>query len=184
MINFRKRKENVEIEPEVGPVELELPVKEPEFSEDAADEIAEESAESVIEEIAEGIEEEKNVDETEEIDPFGIFVTEARAYAQGKSINEDRLQEALDFITNLRDMETKESPTLEILETVLNGLDYQRAVAEARITGELEGRNKQIEAEYMRPELTDGLPHLGKGGSATKKNRSVASIFDLAKSAM
>lgn len=165
MINFRKKRENPEDIPEV-------------VSEDIFN-CQEEISETEI--VAETVQQDNPESETDS--GMEKFMAEARGYAQGKGIAEEQLAEALELIEGLRKLRDEESPALDVLVTVLNGLDYERAVSESRIAGELEGRNKQIEEVYMRPETSDGLPHLGNGGSSRKPSRGIASIFDLARSA-
>lgn len=168
MINFRKRKETEEVLPLPQVMETET----------------EENVENTIEE---------NLPETEEVVESGIedeaseamerFNTAAEAYAKGKGVGDEQLHEALGIIECLRKLGKDDTPTLDQLEILLRGLDFDRAVAEAKKSGELEGRNKQIEDVYMSPEESDGLPHLGSTGSARKSSRGINSIFDLAKKA-
>lgn len=169
MINFRKRKENPEDEQNLNLTDN------PETSDKMEVSARTENTDS-----------DGNMEVSEEQDPESaedVFLAEAEAYARGRGLDDEQLRDALDFIEGMRRLERDESPTLQMLETVLCGLDYHRAISEAKAAGELAGRNKQIEEIYMRPAATDGLPHLGDGGAARKKNRTMTSIFDLARSA-
>lgn len=170
MINFRKKKENPEEEQDV----------------DLADNLenAGMTDDSEMAENAETVKEMPDISgKPDPEDAEDVFMAEAEAYVRGKGIDESQLRDALDFIEGLRKLKDNEHPTLEMLETVLQGIDYSRAISEAKAEGELAGRNRQIEEVYMRPEATDGLPHLGDSGAVRKNNRSMTSIFDLARSA-
>ncbi len=183
MINFRKRKEIPYLLPEAGVEEKmrdESLVVSDMQSVSETEEVQDEPVETVVPEIKEESENEEN---SECQDSGDVFLAEARAYAKGKGIDEEQLQAALKFIGNLRELGEDETPAIEVLETVLCGLDYNRAVSEARAKGELDGRNRQIEEVYMRPADSDGLPHLGGGGAVRRKTGSMNSIFDLARSA-
>lgn len=167
MINFRKRKETEEV----------LPL--PQVMETATEENVENS-------IAEEPMDEEEVTEPEveeESEAMKRFYTAAEAYAKGKGVENELFQEALGIIECLRKLGKDDTPTLDQLEILLRGLDFERAIAEAKKSGELEGRNKQIEDVYMSPEESDGMPHLGSTGSARKSSRGINSIFDLAKKA-
>lgn len=167
MINFRKRKETEEVLP--------LPqVMETETEENAENSIAEEPTDE--EEVTEP-------EVEEESEAMKRFYTAAEAYAKGKGVENEQFQEALGIIECLRKLGKDDTPTLDQLEILLRGLDFERAIAEAKKSGELEGRNKQIEDVYMSPEESDGMPHLGSTGSARKSSRGINSIFDLAKKA-
>ncbi|MCM1505347.1 MAG: hypothetical protein NC127_09140 [Muribaculum sp.] len=66
-------------------------------------------------------------------------------------------------------------------DLIAKGADYDRAVEEAEIAGEVRGRNVKI--DELRNAITDdGLPHPGAGGGGSIPNRA-PSIFDLARDA-
>ncbi len=71
----------------------------------------------------------------------------------------------------------------ELLETLLKGVTYDRAVAVADREGEVRGRNALIVERLRRAEVSDGVPALqgSRGGSDTSKRSR--SIFDLASEA-
>lgn len=73
--------------------------------------------------------------------------------------------------------------TVDLLETVIKGLGFDAAVANAFAEGELQGRNTRIAEEFMKPEDSDGLPHLSGRGNIGSGRKKVSSIFDLARSA-
>lgn len=58
------------------------------------------------------------------------------------------------------------------------GWVYDTAVAEARETGKVEGRNEQIETRRVRTQKTDGLPADGGGVEATSAVKTDKDIID------
>ena len=54
----------------------------------------------------------------------------------------------------------------------------EAAVAEARETGKVEGRNEQIETRRVRTQKTDGLPADGGGVEATSAVKTDKDIID------
>ena len=60
----------------------------------------------------------------------------------------------------------------EILTKLYQGWVYDTAVAEARETGKVEGRNEQIETRRVRAQKTDGLPADGGGVEATSASET------------
>lgn len=65
----------------------------------------------------------------------------------------------------------------EILTKLYQGWVYDTAVAEARETGKVEGRNEQIETRRVRAQKTDGLPADG-GVEATSASETDKDIID------
>lgn len=66
-------------------------------------------------------------------------------------------------------------------EVIAKGADYDRAVEQARIEGEIAGRNTRIDELFDPRQHGDGLPHLGTIDiSATDR---APSIFDVARQA-
>lgn len=107
----------------------------------------------------------------------------AQAFAIGRGLPAEELEEALAAMKRLGEAWTAGKPTVEMLELTVKGLDYDRAVSKAIADGELRGRNMQIEQRYMKPVESDGLPHpSGRGGGKRDAGR-MASIFDLARNA-
>ena len=66
----------------------------------------------------------------------------------------------------------------EILTKLYQGWVYDTAVAEARETGKVEGRNEQIETRRVRTQKTDGLPADGGGVEATSAVKTDKDIID------
>ena len=67
-----------------------------------------------------------------------------------------------------------------LLELVRLGMDYDRAVAEARRQGEETAKNKRIEELMEECAQGDGVPH-PFSGSGSFDTRRAPSIFDLAR---
>lgn len=134
------------------------------------------------------IEETETVEELpqEEEKPEGVtpgFREEAESFAKGKELPSERLEEGIGMLKNIGEAWREGELTVELLDVVLRGLDYDKALGKAFAEGELKGRNTQIEEEYMRPEDSDGLPHPQGKGNAGRSAHRVASIFDLARDA-
>ncbi len=111
------------------------------------------------------------------------FRLEAESFAKGKELPSERLEEGIGMLKNIGEAWREGELTVELLDVVLRGLDYDKALGKAFAEGELKGRNTQIEEEYMRPEDSDGLPHPQGKGNAGRSAHRVASIFDLARDA-
>lgn len=126
----------------------------------------------------------KNPDETEEKSVFNeIFRAQAEAYGKGKGLETGQLDEALETLENIGNQLRNGEVTMETLDLVVRGLEFDRAVAAAEAAGELRGRNSQIEEKYMKPVESDGVPHLGSNGNGGRRADRIASIFDLARNA-
>lgn len=74
-----------------------------------------------------------------------------------------------------------EQTRAEVMDVVARGLDYDRAVNDARIEGEVAGRNARIDELREMKHGSDGLPHLCNAGSPRQK---LPTIFDLAQEAL
>lgn len=118
------------------------------------------------------IKEEENVEEK--------FVTLAQTFAKERSIGDTDLEAGIKALKDIRDGWMSGELTTDMLALVMRGLEYDKAVKEAREAGEIAGRNTQIEEKYMRPIESDGLPHLA-GSNVRKNSARISSIFDLAK---
>lgn len=66
----------------------------------------------------------------------------------------------------------------EILTKLYQGWVYDTAIAEARETGKVEGRNEQIETRRVRTQKADGLPADGGGVEATSAVETDKDIID------
>lgn len=119
----------------------------------------------------------------EEIGFSPEFEIEARAFAKGRQYPDAQLEEGLSLMREIGMAWTDSALTVEMLEVLIRGLDYERAVAQAAEEGEIRGRNTQIDEKYMRPDDSDGLPHLPGKGNVGRGSRGVSSIFDLARDA-
>lgn len=70
----------------------------------------------------------------------------------------------------------------ETAMVIARGMDYERAVAQARLEGEVTGRNSRIEERLLSEAETDGVPHPGCGQGTSRRGKTT-SIFDLAREA-
>ena len=111
------------------------------------------------------------------------FEIEARSFAKGRQYPDAQLEEGLSLMREIGMAWIDSALTVEMLEVLIRGLDYERAVAQAAEEGEIRGRNIQIDEKYMRPDDSDGLPHLPGKGNVGRGSRGVSSIFDLARDA-
>ncbi len=137
----------------------------------------------------------ENADETEQVETEGEaqedrscgitveFQMAAESFAKGGGVDPERLEEALAFMQRTGEAWRDGALTVDLLETVIKGLGFDAAVANAFAEGELQGRNTRIAEEFMKPEDSDGLPHLSGRGNIGSGRKKVSSIFDLARSA-
>lgn len=139
----------------------------------------EQNSPAAIQEMAEEKSEEPVEDAGNSEDDFKSI---AATFAKENGIADADLKAGMKILKEIRDGWRDGNLTTDMLALVLRGVEYDKAVKEAREAGELEGRNKQIEEKYMYPVESDGLPHLG-GSCIRKKTSRISSIFDLARNA-
>ena len=171
MLNFRKKKEEATVQDE-------LPVGVEESSLESSEEGVVSSEEDSLESGEEGSLESEEV-------PCGItdeFRIASEAFAKGKGLDLTDVEKGINLLQEIGEGWRDGELTVEILEIALRGLQFERAVAEAREAGEIAGRNLQIDEKYMHPVESDGIPHLG-GSNARRSAERIASIFDLARNA-
>lgn len=171
MLNFRKKKEEATVQDE-------LPVGVEESSLESSEEGVVSSEEDSLESGEEGSLESEEV-------PCGItdeFRIASEAFAKGKGLDLTDVEKGINLLQEIGEGWRDGELTVEMLEIALRGLQFERAVAEAREAGEIAGRNLQIDEKYMHPVESDGIPHLG-GSNARRSAERIASIFDLARNA-
>lgn len=196
MLRIRKKREaeeprNENVNTPAEQIEAAGVIVEEAMPEESPDELhPEPDLEETENEIDEEIGESEKLPTSESSDEIGendvlsdSFVSRAEAYAKGKGLAESQLNEALGILAEIKGDPEAGEVSMEILDLIVRGLDYDRAVAAASAEGELRGRNTQIEEKYMRPAQSDGVPHLGSGGRAVRSADRIASIFDLARNA-
>ena len=171
MLNFRKKKEEATVQDE-------LPVGVEESALESSEEGVVSSEEGSLESGEEGLSENEEV-------PCGItdeFRIASEAFAKGKGLELTDVEKGINLLQEIGEGWRDGELTVEMLEIALRGLQFERAVAEAREAGEIAGRNLQIDEKYMHPVESDGIPHLG-GSNARRSAEKIASIFDLARNA-
>lgn len=136
-------------------------------------EVQEEMARVVEEEPQDSIVQETSGDEV------GVDVT--KAWMDANPGKNDAVAGLLEALRGMLAGETDGLQTGELLDTLWRGLDYERAVEEARIAGEVEGRNATIDELEAEERGSDGVPHPGTGCSP--RAVKAQSIFDLAAAA-
>jgi len=188
MLRIRKKKEEEPEPPVGGEALLEIaPEADGITIDESVGNITDETGESEIDVSPEGVKEDTQGEAVDMVAPVsGVtseFESEAEAFAKGREISGERLEEGVSCLDKIGKAWREGALTVEMLEVVIRGLDYERAVAQARSEGELEGRNAQIEEKYMRPADSDGLPHFSGKGNVGRSSRRTSSIFDLARDA-
>ncbi|MDE7438254.1 MAG: hypothetical protein K2M93_07185 [Muribaculaceae bacterium] len=193
MLNFiRKRKKPTESPPEVILEEEREETKESEevkntdeidknYIETKEDEIMNEEKEEEVK-IEEKVAAENDNAIKEEESAEEKFEAMAKAFATERNIAESDMEAGIKVLKDIRDGWMSGELTTDMLALVMRGLEYDKAVKEAREAGEIAGRNTQIEEKYMRPIESDGLPHLA-GSNVRKNSTRISSIFDLARHA-
>lgn len=200
MLSFIKRKKkSIDNPPESSPL-AEDEEKDEDKYKNNIDEIEKNSEELIEEEIMKEEKEEEimpikgnesensnaikeiieEVSESEEVNPEEKFAEIAQTFAKERGIEDADLEAGMKALREIRDGWQSGELTTDMLALVMRGLEYDKAVKEAREAGEIAGRNNQIEEKYMRPIESDGLPHLA-GSNVRKNSARVASIFDLAR---
>ena len=105
--------------------------------------------------------------------------TDVDAFFAEQGLSEEEQQQFVawvdnEILANLLDGKVNK----EILTKLYQGWVYDTAVAEARETGKVEGRNEQIETRRVRTQKTDGLPADGGGVEATSAVKTDKDIID------
>lgn len=166
------------------------------FKKKKKDEDAEERQEvleiqAVTEEDAEGVAESESLEAAE----VPSVPEEAKEAKEGEALSlpeaakivektgRPELEESLrDVLNGLRDGIASGHVSEETAQLLALGLDYERAVKEADVAGEIRGRNAAIEEKLLTRNDSDGIPHPGCGQGGTPAQHSF-SIFDLARNA-
>ena len=175
--NEEEREGNEESEEVKNTDEIEKNDKEMRNDEIMNEEKEEEKVEGKIEEVIAG----ENADAIKEAESMEAkFVSMSQTFARDKNIKDSDLEAGINAMKEIRDGWMSGELTTEMLALVMRGLEYEKAVKEAREAGEIAGRNRQIEEKYMRPIESDGLPHLA-GANVRKNSTRISSIFDLAR---
>ena len=105
--------------------------------------------------------------------------TDVDAFFAEQGLSEEEQQQFVawvdnEILANLLDGKVNK----EILTKLYQGWVYDTAVAEARETGKVEGRNEQIETRRVRTQKTDGLPAYDGGVEATSAVKTDKDIID------
>lgn len=145
----------------------------------------EEVVESATAEPEDQAEETPSEETPTEATPVGFtdeFEENSKAYAAGRNVPEGELKAALQWIRDIGEGWNNGDLTTEMLEICLNGVCYRQDLEDARLEGEIAGRNTRIEELYITPEESDGLPHFASKGNIGNASGNLSSIFDLARS--
>lgn len=107
------------------------------------------------------------------------FMASVEGFARGRGLESDELDRALVLLFGIGAGCLSGALTLEMVETLIKGTDYDRVLAEEIHAAELRGRNANIEARMREISSGDGVPHLeSRGTSAAKRNRGIFSLAE------
>lgn len=131
----------------------------------------------------------ENIEERNDLSENDVTENEPRrfelipSYRKWKSDKElsESIQESMELVVSMIEMAVNDGFVEDdLFEILMRGVDYDNAVEEATLAGELRGRNARIE-ELMNEEAEgDGVPH-PQSGSGLFNSRRAPSIFELAK---
>ncbi|MDE6409665.1 MAG: hypothetical protein K2K81_05405 [Muribaculaceae bacterium] len=109
------------------------------------------------------------------------FMASLEGYARGSRLSAGDVDSSLSMLFAIGNACRKGAPTLDMMETLMKGQNFDKRLAEEVRAAELRGRNANIEAKMRNVTAGDGVPHLeSRGGGSEKRSRG---IFSLAESA-
>ncbi|MDE6717462.1 MAG: hypothetical protein K2J70_04635 [Muribaculaceae bacterium] len=107
------------------------------------------------------------------------FMASVSGFARGRGCVPEVLDSAMTMLFEIAGGRGRRGLTIDMVETLMKGLDYDKRLAEEVRAAELRGRNANIEARMQTPEKGDGLPHLqSKGELKESRNRGIFSLID------
>lgn len=114
-------------------------------------------------------------------DKMSNFMASLEGYARGCRMSPEDIDSSLTMLFTIGTGCLKGTLTLDMVEVIMKGQNYDRRLEEEVKKAELKGRNANIEAKMRKVTASDGVPHLeSRGGNSEKRNRG---IFSLAESA-
>ena len=107
------------------------------------------------------------------------FMASVSGFARGRGCVPEVLDSAMAMLFEIAGGRGGRGMSIDMVETLMKGLDYDRRLAEEVRAAELRGRNATIEARMQTPGQGDGLPHLqSKGEMKESRNRGIFSLID------
>ena len=107
------------------------------------------------------------------------FMAGVGGFARGSGKRYEEVDAALEMLFMIGMAGAEGGFTLDMLETMMKGLSYDRMLAEEVHAAEVRGRNANIEARMQMATDSDGVPHIeSRSGGARKRDRGIFSLAD------
>ncbi|MBD5273639.1 MAG: hypothetical protein HDS36_02130 [Bacteroides sp.] len=107
------------------------------------------------------------------------FMAGVGGFARGSGKRYEEVDAALEMLFMIGMAGAEGGFTLDMLETMMKGLSYDRMLAEEVHAAEVRGRNANIEARMQMATDSDGVPHIeSRSGGAGKRDRGIFSLAD------
>ena len=107
------------------------------------------------------------------------FMAGVGGFARGSGKRYEEVDAALEMLFMIGMAGAEGGFTLDMLETMMKGLSYDRMLAEEVHAAEVRGRNANIEARMQMATDSDGVPHIeSRSGGARKRNLGIFSLAD------
>lgn len=165
--------------PELKPEEKEEADDLEDVSEKSEDPDTSEASEAS--EASETSETSETSDASEEEHHYPTMEDTFASWVEEKIIDPGRRAAAMKAMNRLSEALKSDSADEEVFELIARASDYERAVADADMTGEIRGRNMAIEKLIEEEMDSDGVPH--PQSSCTIDRYRTPSIFEIAREA-
>ena len=107
------------------------------------------------------------------------FMAGVGGFARGSGKRYEEVDAALEMLFMIGMAGAEGGFKLDMLETMMKGLSYDRMLAEEVHAAEVRGRNANIEARMQMATDSDGVPHIeSRSGGARKRDRGIFSLAD------
>lgn len=101
-----------------------------------------------------------------------------------KQLSDETVDAAMDVVMRIANEAIVGKFTAETINLALNAVSHDADVENARVEGEVAGRNSKIEEKLRKPKEGDGVPSLdGSNNTPARQNRRRLSFFDYAEAA-
>ena len=98
-----------------------------------------------------------------------------------QGLTDETIDAAMEWLTGILDDAVRGKYSRETIDMALKALHRDADIENARMEGEIAGRNEKIDEQLRKPKQGDGMPAMG-GSSATPREKSRGSLIDYANS--
>ncbi|MDE5869087.1 MAG: hypothetical protein K2H18_02545 [Muribaculaceae bacterium] len=106
------------------------------------------------------------------------FMAGVEGFCRGSGRNSEEIDSALKMLFSIGIGCRDGRLSLDMVEIMMKGSNYDKVLAEETRKAELRGRNARIEAEMRTRTAGDGVPHLESRGTGTMRKRGIFSLAE------